>query len=149
MNDEQRRQNGEKSKATFVVDVTRELDRLEALIEQQARGVMRRKIQITQASVAEAAGHHRTTFKGEYHRHLRERLRELQRRARDPRKVHLKAPGAESVCRTGRAVTPRPGLRYEALKKEYEEAKHEIRILRRQLSSVRGGVGAGEGAPHW
>jgi len=130
-NGEQQRTNGERSKAAFAEDVSRELDRLEVEIERQATSEFPKRVRITQALVAAAAGHDRTTFRAEYHKPLRVRLRDLRRRAKDPKGVHSKvaAPAnAGEVTRANKTLRPRAA----ALLEENKALKLENRLLRRK-----------------
>lgn len=132
MSNEQRRINGGKSKATFAEDVSSELDRLEAEIKQQASSAFPKRVKVTQELVATAKGHHRTTFNGKYHEPLRDRVRELRRLAKDPKRVHLEVVAPTDIVQDDGKDISLPHPRISALLKENKELKLENRLLRRQ-----------------
>jgi hypothetical protein len=124
---------------TFAEDISNELDRLEADIEQQASSAFPKRVKITQESVAEATGHDRTTFRGEYHAPLRLRLRELKGRAKDPKGVHLKVAAPTDVGQGKRKNSESPHPRATALLEENKALKLENRLLRRKQFEQRSG----------
>jgi hypothetical protein len=132
MSDEQRRINGRKTKATFDKDVSSALDRLEAEIKQQASSAFPKRVKVTQESVAKAAGHHRTTFNGHYHKSLRDRVRDLRRLAKDPKRVHVEVVAPTDIVRDEGKDVGLAHPRISALLKENQELKLENRLLRRQ-----------------
>jgi hypothetical protein len=129
----QRHANGERSKAQFATDVTKELNRLEAEINRQAKCLVPARIMVTQESVAEATGHHRTTFKGKYHKHLRERLAKLRKRAKDPKGVHVQSAEQTKIKKVSMQSSETPHPRIDALQEANKRLANENRLLRRQL----------------
>jgi hypothetical protein len=90
------------------------------------------KVSVTQEGVAAADGHHRTTFNGKYHEPLRLRIKELRKRAKDPKGAHVRL--ADNITAARQPSKSKEDLRprYNALMEENEKLKLELRLMRRE-----------------
>jgi hypothetical protein len=145
-NDRQRHANGERSKDQFTIDVTNELNRLEAEIKRQARCLVPARIVVTQQSVAEATDHHRTTFRGNYHKPLRDRITELRKQAKDPKGVHIHRVEKAKVARVTEDSKAKAHPRIDALQEANKRLANENRMLRRELYQQRSSENGTPGA---
>jgi hypothetical protein len=129
----QRRDNGYRSRDKFTAAATKELDRLEAEIDLQAKCLVPARIVITQDSVAKAIKRNRTTFRAGYHVKLRTRIANLRKRAKDPKGVHIQITAKANVRKVlkGESESSRP--RIDALQATNRLLANENRMLRREL----------------